>query len=445
MPLNVRKFGASLFLVLFFAFGIFAQAPTSADVMRDRITKVKTMVAVKNYTAAIYELEGIRRETNEPAVNNVVQVMLMSCYLEQCDYKRVQTLLTETFNAQKTNKPNADYFSVAGQVVKGARAQLDRYKSLGLSISDRNLPIDAVADINKMREMVETVVDQSKTLGNLSSKNSPTAMALLEEATNARTSLARDDYDAKRWKEEVADARESLMASRSVINAVDDSAMQTNAASARSAVVPNSNPGVVQSNETTASIIPVSNTDTQVNPEPIKTETAKATETFAQTENIEKIKTPEKETVPETTKQTAQTPNTNAGNVTPNVKSPSRSRLVQKTVLSTPVNSNAPRPETAADAPNSNSPLAIGSLIEYATEKVNPTYPPAAKTMRMTGVVRVEVLVNEDGQVSVENTIGPKMLQSAALDAVKRWKFKPFLRDGQPVKAKGFVNFNFNL
>ncbi|HEX8639127.1 MAG TPA: energy transducer TonB, partial [Pyrinomonadaceae bacterium] len=91
-------------------------------------------------------------------------------------------------------------------------------------------------------------------------------------------------------------------------------------------------------------------------------------------------------------------------------------------------------------------PLKVGSLVSYATAQAKPVYPIAAKNMRMTGVVKVEVLVNENGEVSqVQNTTGPSMLQRAATDAVKKWKFKPFVRDGQPVKASGFVNFNFSL
>ena len=71
---------------------------------------------------------------------------------------------------------------------------------------------------------------------------------------------------------------------------------------------------------------------------------------------------------------------------------------------------------------------------------------PVAKNMRLTGIVKVEVLVNESGEVTeVQTTTGPSMLQRAATDAVRRWKFKPFMRDGQPVKASGFVSFNFSL
>ena len=227
MPLNVRRLSASVGLVLLFVFGVLAQTPTSVDVMRSRISKAKALVAVKNYAAAIYELEGIKRETNDTAVNSVVQVMLMNCYLEQLDYKRAQSLLTEIFNAQKANKSGANYFAVAGQVVKGARNQLERYKSLGLSVADRNLPTEAVADLEKMRETIEMVVGHSKTLGE-NKKITADSMALLEEAGNARSGLARDDYDARRWKDEVADARERLTTSRTtIINTVNDGTPNT--------------------------------------------------------------------------------------------------------------------------------------------------------------------------------------------------------------------------
>jgi protein TonB len=66
--------------------------------------------------------------------------------------------------------------------------------------------------------------------------------------------------------------------------------------------------------------------------------------------------------------------------------------------------------------------------------------------MRMTGTVTVEVIVDEKGRVTkVENASGPSLLKRAAQDAIRRWEFTPFVRDGQPVKATGYVSFNFNL
>ncbi|MCB1023304.1 MAG: TonB family protein, partial [Acidobacteria bacterium] len=111
-------------------------------------------------------------------------------------------------------------------------------------------------------------------------------------------------------------------------------------------------------------------------------------------------------------------------------------------VAETSVPEGDPKSKEAAD----DSPLTVGSLIGYATKRVTPVYPRQARTMRMTGVVKVELVIDEDGNVAkVENTEGPSMLQRAATDAIKKWQFRPFMRDGQPVKAIGFVSFNFDL
>lgn len=450
MPLNVRRLGASVSLVLIFVFGIFAQSPTSVDVMRSRISKAKAFVAIKNYAAAIYELEGIKRETNDATVNSVVQVMLMNCYLEQLDYKRAQALLTETFNSQKSNKPNANYFAVAGQIVRGAKNQSDRYKSLGLSVSDRNLPTEAVADVEKMRETVEMVVTQSKNLGE-NKKLIADSMALLEEAGNARSNLARDEYDARRWKDEVADAREKMTASRTtIINAVNDGTPNTIDASKAIASTggpiitmtpePNSTKTTPVSGETN-----VAKTENPVvekkEPVVVKNETTPAnTETVAKTE-APKVNT---ETVAKTEPKVEPTPT---------VEPKKEENQVRERTVNTQENiaANTPKVEEKSaetqtnDAAKDLSPIQVGSLIDYATAKVPPTYPPAARSMRTTGTVKVELIINEDGSAEVQKKSGPALLQQAAVDAIKRWKFKPFMKDGQPVKATGFVSFNFNL
>jgi protein TonB len=451
MPLNVRLLGAVVFLVLFSVVGVLAQSTTSADVMRGRVTKAKAFIAVKNYAAAIYELEGIRREINDPTVHSVVNVMLMNCYLEQGDYRRAQTFLTELFKAQTANKPNAaqNYFAVAAQVVKGARNQQERYKSLGLMMNDRNLTPDAIADVEKMRETVEMVITQTKA-ASTDKKKASDAFALLEESSNARIVLARDDYDAKRWKEEVADAREGLMTSRStVLNAAGDDIPNT-VASNQQPNYTNSVPSTTPvKTETQPNLIPTSN--------PVAPKTENPTGQANNNIKLEPVPEPQKtvtvpeRTVAETTKP-AETPKENVSekSSTPNVnpadnapKTPGRERRVNtpNTSTETVAQNDNQTPKTGDD-----SPLQVGSLVEYATQKVNPTYPPQAKTLRMTGMVKVEVTIDEQGQVAaVQNTSGPPLLQRAASDALKKWKFKPFVRDGQPVKAKGFVNFNFNL
>ena len=121
MPLNVRRLFASFFLVVFSFFIINAQTPTSGDIMRGRISKAKAFIAVKNYNAAIFELENIRRETSDQTVHGVLNVLLMNCYLEQGDYKRAQEFLATLFNDIKSNKTNAATKSRKTKPSAGAR------------------------------------------------------------------------------------------------------------------------------------------------------------------------------------------------------------------------------------------------------------------------------------------------------------------------------------
>ncbi|MER3631325.1 MAG: hypothetical protein C4325_03465, partial [Blastocatellia bacterium] len=183
-------------------------APSAGDLMRERINKAKAYIAVRNYNAAIFELENIRRETADPSVQSVTSVLLMNSYLEKGDYKKAQDLLTNYFNHQKTIKPDAlvAYAAVAGQIAKFARNQADRYRAYGVAIGDRNLPIEVIADLEKIRELLEVVIAQARQISPETGKAN-TAFGLLEEATASRAAIARDDYDAKRWREAVADWR----------------------------------------------------------------------------------------------------------------------------------------------------------------------------------------------------------------------------------------------
>lgn len=419
MPLNVRRFYSSILLVLVFV-GIVSishaqttvpsstvQAPTSGDVMRERISKAKAYIVVRNYNAAIYELENIRKETSDASVQAVVNVLLMNSYLEQGDYKRSQDLLNEFYAQQKTTKANAaaNYMAVASQVVKGARSRAERYRALGLSVADRTLPLEALNDIEKMRETLELVVTQSKEIGQTPAKTAD-AMALLEEASASRSILARDDYDSRRWKDEVADTREQMTNSRSVV---------------LSAV--NGEPAVTPKNDTLAVNKPA---DIPAGSQPVMRGVADpGTATRDREVKTEPVYIPAPPPVKEEPKKEE-----------PKQETPKQEE--PKPVVTVP---------SAAPANNANvSPVDVGSLVPYVTKQTPPSYPAAAKAMRATGVVRVDLTINETGDVAeVQKTSGPMMLQAAAKDAIKKWKFKPFLKDGQPVRAIGYINFNFSL
>jgi periplasmic protein TonB len=78
--------------------------------------------------------------------------------------------------------------------------------------------------------------------------------------------------------------------------------------------------------------------------------------------------------------------------------------------------------------------------------KVNPNYPPLARQARIQGQVILRAVISKDG--SIENLTlvsGHPMLAPAAIDAVKQWKYKPYLLNGEPVEVDTEVLVNFTL
>jgi TonB family protein len=79
-----------------------------------------------------------------------------------------------------------------------------------------------------------------------------------------------------------------------------------------------------------------------------------------------------------------------------------------------------------------------------AITRVNPDYPPNARKMNATGTVEVEVTISEKGLVVEATAIsGHFALRSAAVEAARKWVFKPAIFSGAPVKIKGVLTFTF--
>jgi TonB family protein len=71
------------------------------------------------------------------------------------------------------------------------------------------------------------------------------------------------------------------------------------------------------------------------------------------------------------------------------------------------------------------------------THKIEPIYPEAARQAKVQGVVVLDAVIGADGTVVDLRAIsGPDELTSAALDAVKWWRFQPYLINGQAVQVK---------
>jgi protein TonB len=78
------------------------------------------------------------------------------------------------------------------------------------------------------------------------------------------------------------------------------------------------------------------------------------------------------------------------------------------------------------------------------TTKITPEYPPMARQMKVGGNVKVDVFIDAEGNIEkVQILTGNPLLTSAAVSAVKRWKFTPFLADGKPTRAVAGFGFSF--
>jgi len=79
-------------------------------------------------------------------------------------------------------------------------------------------------------------------------------------------------------------------------------------------------------------------------------------------------------------------------------------------------------------------------------KKVQPEYPSNALRMRIEGVVKLMATVGKTGSVTeVKVVSGDQLLTRSAVDAVKQWKYKPYLLNGDPVEIQTEISINFKL
>ncbi|MDT4895844.1 MAG: periplasmic protein TonB [Acidobacteriota bacterium] len=364
---------------------LFAQATPETDAGQKRLKRARALIAAHRLGAAAAELDAIRTATTDDAVRDVARIMLMSVYLEEGDYMRAQSLLEDTYKLRSVQSENSTrtYFALAGQAVNSAREHLGRYRSFGINTADKELPPEAVSDLDHVRMLLDRVAEQAREMSSQNGKSFD-ALGLLEEVANVRGPLARSKQERLQWQREVADAREKLAASEIRIASTGNLAINPISVASQPSV----------SNAPAASSSPSA---------------------------------PNHSTDTGTRKATAATAPENRN-------------------ISSAAQSKRPADAAAGNSAPGERPVEIGSLIDKATQRVNPSYPQTAKMARVTGVVTVYLEVDESGSVTtVQRTNGPQLLKQAATDAARRWKFRPTVVDGQPVRVMGFINFNFTL
>jgi protein TonB len=102
----------------------------------------------------------------------------------------------------------------------------------------------------------------------------------------------------------------------------------------------------------------------------------------------------------------------------------------------------------APPKPKPTGPVRIGGNVQAAklVNRITPIYPPLARQTRISGTVRLHAIISKDGTIQqLEVISGHPLLQQAALDAVRQWRYQPTLLNGEPVEVDTTIDVIFSL
>lgn len=107
------------------------------------------------------------------------------------------------------------------------------------------------------------------------------------------------------------------------------------------------------------------------------------------------------------------------------------------------VNTNA---MNAQKAPQQTLRISQGVSEGMIVKRVQPTYPPQARQMRVEGRVELQANISPTGSITgLKQLSGDMVLGRAAIDAVRQWKYKPYFLNGQPIEIQTQITVNFKL
>jgi protein TonB len=85
-------------------------------------------------------------------------------------------------------------------------------------------------------------------------------------------------------------------------------------------------------------------------------------------------------------------------------------------------------------------------MTALIVKKVSPQYPEAAKKAHIQGQVILRAIISKDGDVeNLQIISGHPQLVPPSIDAVKQWKYRPYLQQGKPVEVETEIDVNFTL
>jgi periplasmic protein TonB len=98
--------------------------------------------------------------------------------------------------------------------------------------------------------------------------------------------------------------------------------------------------------------------------------------------------------------------------------------------------------QTVRQTPHISQGVMEGMLIN----KVLPVYPLMAREMHVSGRVQLQATISRDGTIENLRVVdGPTLLQQAAINAVKQWRYRPYLLNREPVEVETTINVDFTM
>ena len=90
--------------------------------------------------------------------------------------------------------------------------------------------------------------------------------------------------------------------------------------------------------------------------------------------------------------------------------------------------------------------ISSGVMAGNKISGASPTYPAIARAARVQGTVVIAATIAKSGAIeNLRVSSGPPMLTTSALDAVKTWRYRPYLLNGAPVEVETTINVVFSL
>jgi protein TonB len=107
---------------------------------------------------------------------------------------------------------------------------------------------------------------------------------------------------------------------------------------------------------------------------------------------------------------------------------------------------NAPPVVVKKEAPKGPQRVSSGVVAGMKIAGANPVYPPIAKAAHVSGSVVLHAIISKQGTIQDLNVVsGPEMLRSSAVDAVRGWRYKPYILNGEPTEVETTITVNFNF